>query len=170
MSFLYFLYCCCSVTKLCLTPHDPMGCSTPGFPALTNSWSLPKFISIKLMMPPNHLILFCPYLLPPSFFPSIRVFPVNQLFTSVAKLLDHQLWHQCFQWVFRVDFLWDWLVRSPCSPRDSPESSPAPQFKCINSSALWLLYGTALTSANDCSKDNSLDYTDLCWQSDVFAF
>ena len=34
MPILYFLYCCCSVTKLCLTPHDPMDCSMPGFPAL----------------------------------------------------------------------------------------------------------------------------------------
>ena len=40
----------------------------------------------------------------------------------------------------------DGLVRSPCSPRDSQESSPTPQFKSINSSALSFLYGPALTS------------------------
>ena len=45
-----------------------------------------------------------------------------------------------FQWIFRVDFLWDWLVCSPCSPKDSQESSPIPQFKSINSSALRFLY------------------------------
>ena len=44
--------------------------------------------------------------------------------------------HQSFQWIFRTDFLSDWLVWSPCSPRDSQESSPTPQFKSISSLAL----------------------------------
>ena len=60
---------------------------------------------------------------------------------QVAKVLELQLQHQFFQWVFRVDFLKDWLVWSPCCPRDSQESSPAPQFKSISSLALCLLYG-----------------------------
>ena len=60
---------------------------------------------------------------------------------QVAKVLELQLQHQVFQWVFRVDFLKDWLVWSPCCPRDSQESSPAPQFKSISSLALCLLYG-----------------------------
>ena len=42
---------------------------------ITNSWSLPKLRSIVLVMPTNHLILYLPFLLPPSIFPSIRVFP-----------------------------------------------------------------------------------------------
>ena len=41
----------------------------------TNSWSLLKLMSIKLVMPSNHLILCRPLFLPPSIFPSIRVFP-----------------------------------------------------------------------------------------------
>ena len=45
---------------------------------------------------------------------------------QMARVLELQLQHQCFQWIFRVDFLSDWLVWSPCSPRDSQESSPAP--------------------------------------------
>ena len=45
----------------------------------------------------------------------------------VAKVLEFQLHHQSFQWIFRTDF----LVGSPCSPRDSQESSPTPQFKSI---------------------------------------
>ena len=53
----------------------------------------------------------------------------------MAKVLQHQ----SFQWRFRVDL--DWLVWSPCCPRDSQKSSPTPQFKSINSSALSLLYG-----------------------------
>ena len=55
---------------------------------------------------------------------------------QVAKVLELQLQHQSFQWIFRTDFLYDWLVWSPCSLRDSQESSPAPQFKSINSAAL----------------------------------
>ena len=42
--------------------------------SITNSQSLLKFMSIESMMPSNHLILCCPLLLPPSIFPSIRVF------------------------------------------------------------------------------------------------
>ena len=42
--------------------------------SITNSWSLLKLMSIESVMPSNHLILSCPLLLPPSIFPSIRVF------------------------------------------------------------------------------------------------
>ena len=42
--------------------------------SITNSWSLLKFMSIESVMPPHHLILCCPLLLPPSIFPSIMVF------------------------------------------------------------------------------------------------
>ena len=58
-----------SVTHSCPTPCDPMNHSTPGLPSITNSQSLPKPMSIELVMPSNHLILL------PSIFPSIRVFP-----------------------------------------------------------------------------------------------
>ena len=43
---------------------------------------------------------------------------------QVAKVLEFQLQHQSFQWIFRVYFLLNWLVWSPCSPSDSQESSP----------------------------------------------
>ena len=46
---------------------------------------------------------------------------------QVDKILELQLQHQSFQWIFGVDFLEDWLVWSPCCPRDSP----APQFESI---------------------------------------
>ena len=49
------------------------------------------------------------------------------------------------------------LVGSPCSPRDSQESSPTPQFKSINSSVLSLLYSTTLTPIHDYRKNHSLD-------------
>ena len=50
------------------------------------------------------------------------------------------------------------------------ESSPAPQFKSINSSVLSLLYGPFLTSVHDYWKSRSFDFMDLCLQSDVSAF
>ena len=89
---------------------------------------------------------------------------------QVVKLLELQLQHQSFQRVFRVDFLLDWLVSYPCIPRVSQESSPAPQFESINSLVLCLLYGPALASMHGYQKDHSLDYADLCQQSDVSAF
>ena len=42
--------------------------------SITNSWSLPKLMSIDSVIPSNHLIVCCPLLLPPSISPSIRVF------------------------------------------------------------------------------------------------
>ena len=63
-----------SVTQSCPTLCNPMDCSTPGLLSFTNSWSLLKLMSIELMMLSNHLIFCCPLLLPPSIFPSIRVF------------------------------------------------------------------------------------------------
>ena len=83
---------------------------------------------------------------------------------QVAKELELQLQHQSFQWIFRVDFLWDWLVWSPCSPRDSQESSPTPQFKSINFSALSHFYGPTLTSIHDYLKIHCLDQIDPCQQ------
>ena len=50
-----------------------------------------------------------------------------------------------------------WTGWSPCSPRDSQESSPTPQFKSINSSALSFLHSPALTSIHDHWKNHSLD-------------
>ena len=55
---------------------------------------------------------------------------------QMAKLLEFQLQHQSIQWIFRTDFLEDWLVRSPCSPREFQESFQTPQFKSISSSVL----------------------------------
>ena len=63
-----------SVAQSCPTLNDPMDCSTPGFPSITTSQSLLNLMSIESVMPSNHLILCHPLLLPPSIFPSIRVF------------------------------------------------------------------------------------------------
>ena len=63
-----------SVAQSCLTLCDPMDCSTPSFPIITNSGSLLKLLSIKSVIPSNYLILCHPLLLLSSIFPSIRVF------------------------------------------------------------------------------------------------
>ena len=63
-----------SVSQSCPTLCDPMGCSTPGPPSITNSQSLLKLMSIESVMPSNHLILYRPLPLLPSIFPSFRVF------------------------------------------------------------------------------------------------
>ena len=53
---------------------------------------------------------------------------------------------------------------------DSQESFPTPQLESIDSLVLSLLYGPTLTSVHDYWKTHSVDYMDLCWQSDVSAF
>ena len=80
---------------------------------------------------------------------------------QAAKVLEFQLQHQSFQRNSRADLLQNGLVGSPCSPRDSQESSPIPQFKSINSSALSFLYNPTLTSIHDYWKNHNLDETDL---------
>ena len=67
-------YCCCSVAKSYLTLCDHMDCRTPGFLFLHHLQGLLKLLSTELVMPLNHLILYCPLLILPSIFPSIRVF------------------------------------------------------------------------------------------------
>ena len=70
--FCQVIYCCCSVTKSCPTLCHPLTAACQASLSFTISQSLLKFMSIKSVMPSNHLILCC--LLLPSRFPSIRVF------------------------------------------------------------------------------------------------
>ena len=89
-------------------------------------------------------------------FPASWSFPVNHFFASAVRVLEFQVQHQSFQWIFRTNFLQDGLVRSR-SPRDSQESFPTPQFKSINSSMLSFLYSPTLTSILNYWKNHSLD-------------
>ena len=77
------------VSTLC----NPMDCSTPGLPVHQQLRSLLKLLSIQSVISSNHLILCRP--LPPSIFPSIRVFPNESSSNQVAKVLELQ--HQSFQ-------------------------------------------------------------------------
>ena len=70
--------------------------------SITTSQSPPKPMSIVSVMPSNHLILCHPLLLLPSIFPSIRVFSnESALHIMWAKVLEFQLQHPSFQWIFR---------------------------------------------------------------------
>ena len=106
---------------------------------ITNSWSLLKLTSLESVVPSNHLVLCRPVLLLPSIFPRISVFSNESVFhiNQVAMVLKRK--HQSFQWIFRTDFLEDWLIWSSWCPRDSQQSSPTPLFESINSSVLSLL-------------------------------
>ena len=126
--------------------------------SITNPLSPPKPMSIESVMPSSHLILCHPPLLLRPILPSIKgLFQWVNSSHEVAKLLEFQLQHQSLQWTPRTDFLQDGLVGSPCSPRDSQDPSPTPQFKSINSSVLSFLHSPALTSIHDYWKKHSLD-------------
>ena len=76
------------------------------FLSITSSQSLLKLMYVELVMPSNHLIHYHPLLLPPSIFPSIRVFS-NEAVLRIrwSKCWSFQLQHQFFQGIFRTDFL-----------------------------------------------------------------
>ena len=134
----------------------PIDCSMPGFPVLH---CLPGFAPTHVHWDSNAIQppLPCrPLLLLPSIFPSIKVFFNECSWHRVAKEMDFQLQHQSFQWICRTDFLEDWLVESPCSPRDSQEFSPTLHFKSINSSVLIFLHSPTLTPIHHYWKTISL--------------
>ena len=159
----------CSVVSNSLRPHGlqhtRLPCPSPIPRACSNSWFH------WVMMPSNHLILCCPLFFPPSVFPNIRIF------SNVSVL--HSRWPKYWSFSFSISppskysglisFRIDWFDLF-CSPRDSEESSPAPQFESINSPVLSLVYGPTRTAIHDYWKNHSFDYMDLCWQSDVSAF
>ena len=157
-----------SVVQLCLTLCDPMDCSTSGFP---DRHQLPELTQTHVhrigdAIQPSH----------PLSSPSPTAFNLSQprvlfhwviFLHQVAKVL--QLQHQFFQWIFRVDFLEDWLVWLPCCPQDS---------QVFSSTTIWKhpFFGTqpSLWSnshiIHDYWKNHSVDYMDLCWKSNVSAF
>ena len=105
--------------------------------SFTISQSLLKFMSIEAVVPSNHFIVFNPLLLP-SIFPSIRVF------SNVSALCIRwpEYWSFSFSITpsneysglifFRIDWIWS------CCPRDSQESSPAPQHQFFGAQpSLW---------------------------------
>ena len=144
-----------SVVSNSLWPHElqharaPCPSPTPGVhpnPCSLSQWCHPTISSSVV-----------PFSSGPQSFPASGFFKWASSSHQVAKILEFQLQHQSFQWTPRTDLLWNGLVGSPCSPRDSQESSPTPQFKGINSSVLSFLYSLTLTSIHDHWKNHSLD-------------
>ena len=90
-------------------------------------------------------------------FPESGSFPMSQFFISGGPSIGVSASAQSFQWILRTDFPQYVLIGSPCSPRDSQESSPTPQFKSIDSLALSFLYSPTLTSIHDYWKNHSFD-------------
>ena len=147
-----------SVTQSWPTLCDPMDCSMLGLPV---HHKLPELNQTHV-----HRVSDVIQTSHPLSSPSPSAFNLSQhrgLFQwvcsihQVANVLEFRLQHQSSQWTLRTDLFQNGLVGSPCSPRDSQESSPTPQFKSINSSALSLLHSSTLTSIHDLRKNHSLD-------------
>ena len=111
-----------SIAQSCPILCNPMDCSTPGFPVhrrlVEHQLDQTHVHRVSDAIQPSH----------PLSSPSPPAFNLSQhqdLFQwvnsshQVAKVLELQPQHQSFQWIFRTDFLYDWLASSPCSPRDS---------------------------------------------------
>ena len=138
--------CCCSVAQSCPDLCDPMDCNIPGFPVLHYFLVLPQFMSIESVMLSNHFTLWCLLLHLPSIFQASGSFIMSRLFASGGQSIGASASASVLPMSIQDWFPLGWLVWSPCSPRDSQESYPLPQFKNINSLALSLLYGLTLTS------------------------
>ena len=126
--------------------------------SITNSQSLLTLMSIKLVMPSNHLILGHPFLLLPSIFPGIRVFP-NE---SVLHIRWSKYWSFSFsispsnEYSGLISFRMDWL--DLLAVQGILKSlTLTPQIKSINSSVLSFLYSSTLTSIHDYWKNHSVD-------------
>ena len=104
--------------------------------SITNSRRLLKLMSIASVMPSNHVILCHPLLLPPSIFPSIRLFS-NEL---VLPIRWPKYWHFSFSISPSSEYSGLISFRMDCldllAVQMAQESSPAPQFKSIHSSVL----------------------------------
>ena len=136
----------CSRVRLFVTPWTEARQASLSF---TISRSLLKLMSIKLVMPSNHLILCRPLLLPPSIFPSIRVFSKE----SVLHIRWPKYWSFSLsispsdEYSGLISFRLDWL--DPLAVQGTLKSFPTPQWTSINSSALSFFYSPNLTSICD---------------------
>ena len=147
-----------SVSQSCPTLCNPTNPRMLGLPV---HQQLPEFTQTHLhrvsdAIQPSHPLS---SLSPPAPNPSQHQSLFQRVNSShdMAKVLEFQLQYHSFQRNPRADLLHNGLVGSPCSPRDSQESSPTLHFKSINSSALSLIHSPALTSIHDHRKNHSLD-------------
>ena len=156
--FSFFQFSSVQFSQWCLTLCDPLNRSTLGLPV---HHQLPEFTQTHVhrvsdAIQPSHP-LSPPS--PPAPNPSQHQSLLQWVNSShvVAKVLEFQLQHHSLQRNPRTDLLQNGLAGFLCSPRDSQESSPTPQVKSINSSALSFLHSSTLTSIHDHRKNHSLD-------------
>ena len=129
--------------------------------SITNSWSLLKLMSIKSVMPSNYLILCYPLILPPSIFPSIRIFS-NE---SALHIRRPKYWSFSFsispsnEYLKLISFRIDWF--DLLAVQGTQKSSSAPQFESIN---FWCstFFWSNVIFVHDYWKNHSFDYTDFC--------
>ena len=135
-----------SVVSVSLRPHGPQHARPPCLSPMPESTQT-HVHQVSDAIQPSHP-LSAPSLHAFSLFQHQGLFQWVSSSHQVAKVLEFQLQHQSFQWIFRTDSLrMEWL--DLLAVRDSQESSPTPQFKSINSSALSFLYSPTLTSIRD---------------------
>jgi len=147
-----------SVAQSCPTLCVPINCSTPGLPVHHQllEFTQTHVHRVSDAIQPSHP-LSSPTPSAPNPSQHQGLFQWVNSSHEVAKVLEFQLQHHSFQRNPRADLPQNGLVGSPCSPRDSQKSSPTPQFKSINSSALSLLHSPTITSIHDHRKNHSLD-------------
>ena len=145
----------CSVVSESLQPHRlqhaRLPCPSPSPGAFSNScslsrWCLPAISSSVVPFSSCHQSL-----------PASESFPMSQLFSWGGQSTGVSFSIIPSKETPRADLLQNGLVGSPCSPRDSQESSPTPQFISINFSALSVLHSPTLTSIHDHWKNHSPD-------------
>ena len=143
-----------SLVQLSVNPWTAAGQSSR---SITSSRCLPKLMSIESVMPPNHLILCHPLLLPPSISPSIRIFS-NE---SVLHIRWPKYWSFNFsispsnEYSGLISLTMDWL--DLLAVQGTLKSLLQQQFKSINSSALSFLYSPTLASIHDYWKNHSIN-------------
>ena len=113
---------------------QPEGLQQTSLPSpFTISQCLPKLMSIEPVMPSNHLILCLPLL--PSVFPSISVFPNQSVRIRWPKYWSFHI-SPSKDYSGLISFRIDWFDH--CCPRDTQESSPAPQHQFFGAlPSLW---------------------------------
>ena len=109
--------------------------------SIINSWSLLKLMSFESVMPSNHLILCYPLFSHLQSCPASGSFPVSQFFTSGGQIIGTSASASIHPMNIKGWFPLVLTDLTPCSPSDSQESSPEPQFKSISSLVLSFLYG-----------------------------
>ena len=145
-----------SVARLCLTLCDPMDCSTSDSLSITNTRSLLKLMSIIIQWyHPTISSFVVPFSCLQSF-PASGSFQLSHFFISGGQRIGFSASASVLPMNVQDWYPLDGLAGSPWSPRDSQESSPTPQFKSINSSALSFLYSPTLTSIHTTGKTIAL--------------